>query len=102
MQVPDPLVCGGRLVDDTGRPHGPACAARFRAFPAHCPPEETHGWLVGFRPASDTERDEQARCAGWAVAALPDGTRTATCPRCRKPDRAVVAACREIQEGLTT
>lgn len=106
MQVPDPLACGGRLVDDTGRPHGPACTtARFRAKPTSdptAPPSRETGWIPGFRPATPDERDEQARAAGWSVGVLPDGTPTAMCPRCRRPNNTAVAVGREIQEGLIT
>ena len=99
MQVPVPLTCGGRLVDDTGRPHGDPCTTpKFRARPTRCLVERSWGWIPGFRPATPDERDEQARSAGWSVGVLPDGTLTAMCPRCRRPD---LTACRDIQEGLT-
>lgn len=106
MQVPEPLTCGGRLVDDTGRPHGPACTTpRFWAKPTSdrtAPPARATGWVPGFRPATDFERDEQARAAGWSVAVLADGTRTAMCPRCRRPNNTAVAASHTSKEGPTT
>lgn len=37
-----------------------------------------------------------ARAAGWRIGALVDGTPDAMCPRCAKPDPALVRLCREL------
>jgi len=105
---PTPLVCSGRPVDDRLQPVGDPCGARFKASAAG----ET--WLVpgvyvdrdgtfsGARFPTAVEQDAQARAGGWSVHVLDDGSRAATCPQCRRPNPAVVADCRAIQQELLT
>lgn len=104
---PAPLTCTGRDVDDQLQPVGDPCGAQFTARGAG-------GWLEPVvrvdgdgsfgpvRPPTEAERDYQARAGGWAVLALPDGSRVATCPKCRKPSLRAVAACRAIEQDLLT
>lgn len=74
----DPLiVCGGRDVDNHGRHTGDPCTNTYR-------------------PHYHDPGNEQARAAGWGILRLPDGTVTAICPRCRRPDPATVAACHQL------
>lgn len=104
---PAPLVCSGRDVDKHLRPVGDPCGAVFKA-------RGIGGWLTAavrvsddgcigpFQRPSEAEQDQQARAAGWSVHVLGDGSRTATCPKCRKPNPQTVADCRAIQQGLLT
>lgn len=79
---PAALVCQGRPVDDAGRAVGEVCGKTFDGFTVATP----DGW-----PADPTPEQvaDQARSAGWSVAGPP------MCPKCRKPDPAVI-------RGLTT
>jgi hypothetical protein len=104
---PDPLTCTGREVNDQLRPVGEECGAKFTA-------RGLGGWLGSVvrvasdgslgptRSPSEAERDHQARAGGWSVAVLADGSRTATCPKCRKPSPRAIAACRAIEQDLLT
>lgn len=97
-----PLTCAGRALDRDGQPVGDPCGQTFTPRPVPAPEANPvpGGWTVGSRPASDVERDGQARAAGWSVGVLADGRRAATCPACRKPDPDLVTLCRDLQEGL--
>jgi hypothetical protein len=107
IERPAPLTCTGREVDDQLRPVGEECGAKFTA-------RGLGGWLgsvvrvdsdgsFGPLPSpSEAERDIQARAGGWSVLVLDDGSRTATCPRCRKPSPRAVTACRAIEQELLT
>lgn len=100
MTAPLPLVCAGRPVDTDNQPVGEPCGRTFRPASVPVGYGDGHWPHWGLRPPTDGERDQQARAAGWAVGVNPDNTRTAMCPRCRRPDPKTVAICRDLQEGL--
>jgi hypothetical protein len=40
---------------------------------------------------------DNARAAGWHIGILPSGERDAMCPRCARPDPALLKLCRELE-----
>jgi hypothetical protein len=88
------LRCTGRPVDQALQPVGDECGRIYRghlvATPGLC------GLYGEFGPPTAAQLATQARVKGWGVLVLADGTTTATCPSCRRPDPTTVAACRDL------
>ena len=79
------LRCAGRPVDHhTNQPHGDPCGREYPRRPA----------------TTDGEYHQQGRARGWRIGHLPDGTPTAICNRCAKPDPVTLAHCRDLQRSI--
>lgn len=93
--------CTGRPVDHNGQPHGAECgrtyhvtAGRWGRCDACADPNR--------RDAHLADVTQGARAAGWRISPpAPDGTVTATCPSCSRPDPALTALCRDLERSIT-
>lgn len=84
------FVCTGRAVTREGEPHGEPCGRAITLG-------RNSRWDVEAPEAAAAHLAQIARAAGWAVSdRRADGGRDAMCPRCRKPDPALVRLTQEL------
>lgn len=84
------FVCTGRPVDRDLQPAGQPCNRTITLG------RNPHWEALG-PEAAQAQLAQHARAAGWAVSdPLPSGSRNAMCPRCRKPDPALVRLTQEL------
>lgn len=84
------FVCTGRPVDDAGQPIGEPCGRTITLG-------RSTVWDVEGPAAAERRLVDYARAAGWAVSdPRADGGRDVMCPRCRRPDPALVRLTQEL------
>jgi len=80
-------VCAGRALDDGDQPIGEPCGKTFRIPTTYAGDGQQSNSIV--------------RAAGWKLGPVrDDGTRDVICPRCAKPQAAVVKLCDDLTASI--